>query len=174
MNSVTGTTADTTAAMRRLLAGLLWLAVAALVGAVSVGTEAEASPAGRGRVAALLCHGCDCTNNVHSGCCCESDTPVGRSSEPVRSSVGRAGGPAVTDPASPRGDCECRANDAARVPAHSGPRPTDDRPQSAGGGVPPGSWLAWDGPKAAALRPIPAPPDPSKSPIYLRIARLLI
>jgi hypothetical protein len=145
---------------------LTWIALAAIVGMLSVVSNASASAtSGASQNGARAC----CLKRVCTVCCCPSasasSSPLtaGRS-EALLSTEGR-----FTAPARP---CECRSSEPASPASRHDSRSSEDRADQTSGES---AQLNVYAPTAVtfARRNLPTA-SPPKSPLYLRTSRLLI
>jgi hypothetical protein len=146
---------------------LLWFALMAIGGMVSAVSRASACAA-NGR-STQSTGGC-CVKPVSSCCCCEPASTSSRSGLIVRSRAFAAHGAGLSIPARP---CECRSSEqpsSAPKPESRLERSRSDRDRVES------TAPSYDAAPTATpfARLIIETTSPSKSPLYIRIARLLI
>jgi len=143
-----------------------WFALAAIMGMLSVVSDASASMKPAPRNASRSC----CLKRVCTACCCESASVPTRRETAERSVANRPNGAGLAS--SPALPCECRSNDPAapaqkpesRSDDHRSDRDRDDT-------VDP----TLDSPPAIPFVRVTLPAASlSKAPLYLRTTHLLI
>lgn len=153
------------------------IALMAIMGMLLVIDGASASAAtGEGRMGEMRRNGCCCVTLPAGGCCCEPATPA---TEVPRTAVNqsaielRAVAVAPVRLSSPRSGCQCRAYDPVAPAGQEEPRPEHRRGDSVAGDFT--GILAFAEILPTPSLPTVAPPARlSRSPLYLRNARLLI
>jgi hypothetical protein len=145
---------------------LTWIALAAIVGMLSVVGDASASTtSGAPQNGARAC----CLKRVCTVCCCTPASASSGLSTTARSVALPSREGSFSSPARP---CECRSGEPASPASRHESRPSDDRAdQMHGESV----ELNVRGPTAVTFARLILPTaSPPKSPLYLRTARLLI
>jgi hypothetical protein len=145
---------------------LTWIALAAIVGILSVVGDASASAASAAaRNVASSC----CVKRVCTGCCC---SPESGSTAPLATERSVAVRPSEGGLSTPSRPCECRSSEPGSPASRDESRFSEDRADQASG-----ESVSLNGHVPAAVTftrhnlPTASPP---KSPLYLRTARLLI
>jgi hypothetical protein len=147
---------------------LAWVAVAAIMGMLSVAGDASASTADvapRGDIRSCCAEG-RCTV-----CCCKPAEAPPRPRPADRSAALPSKGGDIAAPARP---CECRSSEPATPAPKPESRSSEGRGDQARGEPVDPALDAGPPPAATFARLILPTSSPPKSPLYLRIARLLI
>ncbi len=153
---------------RRHHPNLLWTALVALMGLLSVGNYASACSEVKAPKA------CCASNHARNCGCCGSSAPTAAAVRPEGVEWTSLSAAPTVNVSLPGSTCECRAND----PAAPAPKPesrSSDESRTDQGHDEVISYLAYaPRPFRAACRLVSANVSPPKSPLYLRTLHLLV
>jgi hypothetical protein len=116
--------------------------------------------------------GCCRVSRPAADCCCESSVSASETGDRPAGMIGAAG--TLNRSEEPEGSCECREGGPVAPDGTPGSRSPEERPDSHRPATPVDFAVIDPAVRSWSVRPIAAAPCSSRSPLYLRNARLLI